>query len=79
MDDNTQIITKPVDASETNGVSTIFGISLRGILALILVSTLCGIVGWSVIRESKVEEKLVDGFILVVNGAIAFYFVQSKR
>lgn len=56
-----------------NGSSAIFGVSLRGWLALTLVGTLCGIV------IGLHTDKIVDAFLIIVSGAVTFYFGQNGK
>lgn len=81
MTEETTILTKipeaKIEASEPasngNGSSAIFGVSLRGWIALILVGTLCFLV------TRFHTDKLIDGFMLLAGGAITFYFGQSSK
>lgn len=63
--------TQPMPATEPNGDSRIFNVSLRGWLALILVGTLCAMSA----RALEVKEPLYT----IVTVAVSFYFGQKTK
>jgi hypothetical protein len=69
MNEETQITTKP--EPEPGAHSVIFGVSLRGWIALIVVLTVCGMSAW----QLEIKEPLYTLAGLV----IGFYFAQSKQ
>jgi len=85
MTDETATITKanlptppepePNGAGTNNGTSAIFGVSLRGWIALLLVGTLC----FLVVRSDGKDQTLLTNFCLLAGGAITFYFGQASK
>lgn len=71
MNEETQILTKQAEAKPESGHSVIFGVSLRGWIALIIVLTVCVMS----ILALEVKEPLYTLAGLV----IGFYFAQSQK
>lgn len=61
------------DAVDAGVESHFFNISLRGLIALILVLTFCYL---AIFTHT---DKVLDAFIIVSSGAISWYFSQNKK
>lgn len=61
------------DPGNGSSDSHFFSLSLRGILALVMVLTLCGLVTY------LHTDKLIDAFVIIVSGAVTFYFGQNSK
>ncbi len=59
---------------EPNGSSHILSLSVRACLALLLVLCLC-----SAVFFFRTDEKLRGDFVIIVSGAVSWYFGQNTK